>query len=235
MNPLFLILWSGFAAMMAGVGALLGTRRFPLAGRSLGWANASAAGLMLGVGYAVLSAGQALVPAAAFLGAIAGLLLMGLVDAAPRAPLITRLPGASEWVLASGLHSAIEGIAIGSAATLGAPFGNFLIATFAVHNVSEGAVLGTTLVESGWRRPHAALVTTGARALQPLAAVLILEVTGAAPAAEPWLLGAAFGALLYLILAEMLPDAYRQAGRTSIAAVVSLAAGVVALLSRGAR
>jgi hypothetical protein len=235
MQLLPLLLWSALAATLAGVGALLGTRKVPLAGQGLGWATASAAGLMLGVGFEVLSAGQRLAPAAALLGAMAGLLLMGLVDAAPRAPFIARLPRASEWVLASALHSAIEGLAIGAAAALGAPFGNFLIATFAIHNISEGAVLGVTLRQAGWPRSQTSLVTTVARGFQPLAAVLTLALAEATPAAEPWLLGAAFGAILYLILAEMLPDAYQQAGRTSIAAVVSLAAGVVALLSRRAQ
>jgi zinc transporter ZupT len=46
----------------------------------------------------------------------------------------------------------------------------------------------------------------------------------------PLLLGGAFGALTYLCFAELLPDSYRSAGRTSIAVVVSVAAGVVALL-----
>jgi hypothetical protein len=36
--------------------------------------------------------------------------------------------------------------------------------------------------------------------------------------------------LLYLIVAELLPQSYRQAGRTAIAIVFSFAAGVVAFL-----
>ncbi|MBK8002727.1 MAG: hypothetical protein IPK12_02015 [Gemmatimonadetes bacterium] len=48
----------------------------------------------------------------------------------------------------------------------------------------------------------------------------------------PWLIGASFGSLLYLIIAELLPQSYRLAGRTAIAVVVSLAAGMVALMGR---
>ena len=38
------------------------------------------------------------------------------------------------------------------------------------------------------------------------------------------------GALLYLIMAELLPHCYRQAGHTSIALVTILAMGIVVLL-----
>jgi zinc transporter ZupT len=48
------------------------------------------------------------------------------------------------------------------------------------------------------------------------------------------LLGASFGALVYLCFAELLPDSYRTVGRSSIAVVVTVAAGVVALVSGGA-
>jgi zinc transporter ZupT len=55
------------------------------------------------------------------------------------------------------------------------------------------------------------------------------------PALLPWALGFAFGALVYLLLAELLPESYRRAGRTSIALVTSVAAGIAALLGGGVR
>ena len=57
-----------------------------------------------------------------------------------------------------------------------------------------------------------------------------MELVGAIPALLPWCIGAAFGAMLYLIVAELLPQSYREVGRTGIAVVVSLAAGMVALM-----
>ena len=43
------------------------------------------------------------------------------------------------------------------------------------------------------------------------------------------LLGASFGALVYLCFADLLPESYRLSGRSSIAVVVTIAAGIVAL------
>jgi len=55
-------------------------------------------------------------------------------------------------------------------------------------------------------------------------------VVAAAPAVLPWAVGFAVGALIYLVLAELLPESYRQAGRTSIALATILAMGIVVLL-----
>jgi hypothetical protein len=44
----------------------------------------------------------------------------------------------------------------------------------------------------------------------------------------------AVGALLYLVMAELLPHCYRQAGHTSIALVAILSMGMVVLLAGGA-
>jgi zinc transporter ZupT len=68
------------------------------------------------------------------------------------------------------------------------------------------------------------------RVSQILFAVTTFAVATAAPAVLPWVLGLAVGALLYLILAELLPHCYRQAGHTSIALVALLAMGMVVLL-----
>ena len=55
---------------------------------------------------------------------------------------------------------------------------------------------------------------------------------GAAPVVLPWALGAAAGTFIYLIMADLLPESYRQAGRTSIALVVAVALAVLVLVAR---
>jgi ZIP family zinc transporter len=227
------------AALAAGVGAVLGARPW-IARHAIGWAAAAAAGLMLGVGYVLLTAGQAIAPAATLLGAALGLCLMRLMDglhgaslanpaAAPAGP-ASAPPSDAGLLLASGLHSGAEGLAIGAAASVGGPLAQFLLITLAIHNVSEGAVLGASLTECGWRASAAAAAAVVARASQPLLAVAVALLTRDQPALLPWCIGASFGALLYLIIAELLPQSYRQAGRTGIAVLVSLAAGMVALM-----
>ena len=227
------------AVLPAGIGAFLGAQRIGAARRrddraggaerAIAWANASAAGLMLGIAYAVLMAGTALVPLGGTLGAGLGVGAIHFLGVRARTTLAQRA------VIASALHSAAEGIAIGAAAALDPAFGLFLVLTFALHNVSEGAVLGSAVVYDGrsaWSVAQAAML---ARTGQPLLAALTLLVLHGAPVLQPWALGVAAGALVYLVLAELLPGSYRLTGRTSIAVVVSVAAGIVALLGGRSR
>jgi zinc transporter ZupT len=55
-------------------------------------------------------------------------------------------------------------------------------------------------------------------------------VVGALPVLLPWAVGFAVGALIYLTLAELLPESYREAGHTSIALVTLIAMGIVVAL-----
>jgi zinc transporter, ZIP family len=65
---------------------------------------------------------------------------------------------------------------------------------------------------------------------QILLAIVVFALASAAPSLLPWALGFAVGALVYLVMAELLPECYRQAGRTSIAVVTFVAMGIVILL-----
>jgi len=67
---------------------------------------------------------------------------------------------------------------------------------------------------------------------QPMLAVVTFAVVGALPALLPWVLGFAVGALIYLVLVELLPESYHQAGKTSIGVVTFVALAVVILLAR---
>ncbi len=235
-----LLLWSMLAALAAGIGAGLGTRRW-MPARAIGWASASAAGLMLGAGYVLLTTGQAIAPGPTLLGAMIGIVVMRLLDGVPISDHGVEAPPTSARVsappandagaiLASALHSAAEGVAIGAAGAVGSSVAQFLLLTFAIHNVSEGAVLGARLRHAGGRALTVSGIAVIARLSQPLLAVSVLQLSGAIPGLLPWCIGASFGAMLYLIVAELLPQSYREVGRTGIAMVVSLAAGMVALM-----
>lgn len=230
-----LVGWCLLGAAAAPVGAFLGLRHLTGSGRLLGLAGALSAGMMLGVGYASLTAGLAEAPLAALLGAGLGVIVARLLDAAPVVAHALK-PGdviptdARAATAQSALHSAAEGVAIGAAAAVDAWFGLFLVATFAIHNVSEGAVLGDMLNAARWTTSRTVVSSFVTRLAQPALAGAAFALAGAVHATHPWMLGASFGALLYLIVAELLPQSYQQAGRTAIALVFSAAAGVVAAL-----
>jgi ZIP family zinc transporter len=214
-----LVAWSVLAALAAGLGPFFIGRKY------LGWANAFAAGMMLGAGYLVMDAGLGrsapLASAGAALGTIATFSIHGWLGVGTR-PVTA--------YLASAVHSAPEGIAMGAAMALSPAFGAFVVLTFAIHNISESAVVISQLEAGGFQRGRATLLAMGARATQILLAIIAYALAVTFELAQPLTLGFAFGALVYLCIAELLPEAYHTAGRTSIAVVASVAAGVVSLL-----
>ena len=223
-NALDLLLWSVLAALAAGLGPFFIGRRY------LGWANALAAGMMLGAGYLVMDAGLnravGLASAGAAIGIAATFFLHLLLGIGSR-PVLA--------YTASTVHSAPEGIAMGAAMALSPGFGFFVILTFALHNISESAGVISRLEGGGFQRSRATLLAIGARATQVLLALLAFMLAATSEAVLSFTLGFAFGALVYLCIAELLPEAYRTAGRTSIAIVASVAAGVVSVMGGALR
>lgn len=235
-----LLLVTTIAALAAALGAIPLPGAAPVRDARRGWAGALAAGAMLGVAYAVMDARVVDAPVAVAGGATLGIVAMNLVHvgrvaAWRRVPEPALAAQARQAVAGVAWHSAAEGAALGVAFLLGTRFGGVLAATLAVHNISEGAVLDARLAPLGVGHRRAALLAIAAKSTQVLLGAAALLLVAAYPAALPWGLGFAFGALTYLLLAELLPESYRFAGRTSIAVVVSLAAGVAALLGNGLR
>ncbi len=228
--------WASLAAIAAVLGPFLITsRESSAAARSLGLASALAAGAMLGVCFPLMSVGLARAGVSATLGAVLGI-------AASYATHVLLGVGADDpamypkrAVTAGALHSAPEGVAIGAAMAVGPRFGLFLVATLAVHNIWESQVLGSQLLAGGETRTRAAAFGVLTNIPQVLFAGAVYVVAIAAPMSVPLFLGIGFGALTYLCFAELLPESYKTTGRTSIAMVVSVAAGVVALLGGSTR
>lgn len=238
MHPTLAVLaYSGLALLWAGLGAVPVALRQRLPSSWLGWANAVAAGLMLGIAYTLMAAGLGRTPLLGAAGAVLGIgFLYWTHGVAGTHELdLDRLGETApdygyQLVLVNTLHTAPEGIAIGVAMTLSPSLGAFTALAIAVHNVPEAAVLAAVLSSRGLTLPRAVGAAAATRISQVLFAVTTFAVAAAAPAVVPWALGVAVGALLYLVMAELLPHCYRQAGHTSIALVAILAMGIVVLL-----
>jgi len=238
MSPLATILFystlAAVGAALAGIG-FLGSRE--VAPRWLGWSNALAAGLMFGAAYSLLIASLAPTPWPPILGALLG---VGWVN------LTHRLAGTSDLelnrlhevsaeysrkvFLVQSLHSGWEGVAVGAAASIDLGLGLFLLAILAFHNVAEGVLLVAVLRARDIRTGQAsflAVLSNGPQVLLAGATMLLLE---AVPGVGPWVAGFAVGALVHLVLVELLPEAYKEAGPASIALLTSAAIGVAILL-----
>lgn len=209
---------------MAALGALplQPGRAVPI--RTIGWATALAAGLMIGVAYALLTVALDRGAMQAGLGALAG--IAGVTAARARIH-----PG-NAFQLGS-VHAIPEGAAIGAAMAVSLPFGLTMAATLAVHNIPEGTVTIASL-----RRARglgvSTLLAVVANMNQIVFALAAFAAVQEAPALLPWVLGFAVGALLHLVFAELLPVSYQDAGRTSIALVTIVAVAIVVLLHDGA-
>lgn len=202
----------------------------------IGWANALAAGLMLGVAYTLLTEGLGNALWAGGAGALVGIVFVRAGHAAAGTgeldALVELPPGQGyKLVLVDALHGADEGVAIGAAMAVSLPLGIAMALALGVHNVPEAIVLSSALRERGTSLPRTTLLAVGVKTSQVLLAVASFSVAVAWPGSLPWLVGFAVGALIYRTLVELLPESYHQAGQTSIAMVTLLAAGVVVLLA----
>lgn len=217
-----------FAALLSALGPLL-ARRAGLSGRfELGWSHAVASGMMIGVSYALMVEAIELSSAVAVLSALAGAAYTywsrryaGLDD--------QKKPTTIALLLQNTLHSASEGIAIGAAVAFDLRAGLFAAVSLALHNVAEAIVLARRLSALGHTRLEATRYSVAINLSQPLLAVLAFSLTQVLPSSIPAALGFASGALIFLVIAESLPQAYQHERRTQVALLISVAAGGVVL------
>jgi zinc transporter ZupT len=134
-------------------------------------------------------------------------------------------------ILVNTLHAAHEGVAIGVGMAVSLPFGILMALALAVHNIPEAAIQISIVTNRGARLRDAAALAVVTNVNQVLLAVVSFSVLQAVPTLLPWVLGFAVGALIYLVMVELLPESYREAGHTSIAVVTLVALGMVVLLT----
>ncbi len=241
MDPtLVVLIYASVAAAVAGLGALPLLVKKPLPVAWIGWSNALAAGMMLGAAYALMIGGIDRLPAAAALGAVLGIGFVSwthVVSGAGDLPLNRLNETSPEYgyrvLLVNTLHSAAEGVAIGCAMVVSLSFGAFMALAIAAHNVPEGTVLSAILTTRGVKLTDAAGLAVATNVSQVLLAIVSFALIGAAPGLLPWALGFAVGSLVCLVLVDLLPECYRQAGSTSIALVTIVAMGILVLLVGG--
>lgn len=238
MDPaLTVLLWATIAAFASIPGGLVRRSSGEPGGAWIGWADALAAGGMLGAAFALTAVPS--VPAAS--AAVGGVLGVAFIVASHSLTGVGRVdyahptaedPGSGfRLLLIQMLHASSEGIAIGVAMAVDLSLGIFMSLAIAVHNVPEAAVLSHATSRLGFARRATVALAVLSNAGQPLLALATWVVVAAAPGVLPWALGFAVGALLNLVLTELLPASYREAGATSIAVVASVALSLVVLLS----
>ncbi len=126
------------------------------------------------------------------------------------------------------LHSFSEGVGVGVSFGGGEGLGLFISTAIAVHNVPEGLAISLVLVPRGVSVWTAAGWSVFSSLPQPLMAVpAYLFVTAFAPFL-PVGFGLAAGAMLWMTLAELLPEARADLGRGAL--LLTVVASAVAMI-----
>jgi zinc transporter ZupT len=240
MQPVLLVLaYSAGATLLAAGGGLPLLRRDRVPVRWLGWSNAAAAGAMLGAAYLLAAAGIRGHAVPLGVGALIGIGFVWWAHAVSgTGDLELNVQGespegyGSDVLLVGALHAGAEGVAIGAAMAADPILGGWMAAAIGLHNIPEATLLASVFRSRGEPARRATLLAiVGNAPIVPMA-VSTFAILDAAPAAAPWALGFASGALIYLVTVDLLPESYRQAGATSIATVTMVAMALVATVQR---
>lgn len=231
-------LFATVTALATGLGALpfFFTRQFSR--QYLGLANAVAAGLMIAASFGLVYEATPL----GLWPTVAGILL-GLVFIILSQRVLERyedvnigsLTGfnAQKALLLIGVmtaHSFAEGVGVGVSFGGGEAFGLLITIAIAIHNIPEGLAISLVLVPKGvspWKAAGWSVFSSLPQPLMAVPAFLFVE------AFRPFLpvgLGFAAGAMIWLAVSEILPEAFEDADHKAVATAFTLSiAGMVAL------
>ena len=127
----------------------------------------------------------------------------------------TRLSRTAMLVFAVTLHNIPEGMAVGvvlagmmsqnAVVTAGAAFA--LSVGIAIQNFPEGAIISMPLRSEGNSKSKSFLYGLLSGAVEPIAGLLTIILTGCILAFMPYILSFAAGAMMYVVVEELLPEA----------------------------
>jgi ZIP family zinc transporter len=127
------------------------------------------------------------------------------------------------------VHSAAEGIGVGAAFADGSTLGLVIAVAIAVHNIPEGLAISLVMVPRGTSVRAAAGWSIFSSLPQPLLAVPAFLFVDTFESILPIGLGFAAGAMVWMVLGELLPEALD----TASARIVVLAGGTAFALMLG--
>ncbi|MBP3708145.1 MAG: ZIP family metal transporter [Clostridia bacterium] len=148
----------------------------------------------------------------------------------------SKLKKTTMMVLAVTLHNIPEGMAVG-VTFAGAVIGNTgitmagacaLAIGIAIQNFPEGAIISMPLKSEGVSKSKAFLYGTLSGIVEPIGAGLTILLTNAVVPVLPYLLSFAAGAMIYVVVEELIPES--QAGKHSNIGTIGVAIGFVIMM-----
>ncbi|MEX1143349.1 MAG: ZIP family metal transporter [Anaerolineales bacterium] len=218
-------------ALATGLGALpfFIVRQFSR--RWLGVFNGIAGGLMLGASFVLFQKGGEQDLPLRLIGMVCGGLIITALnwrlqhDKGLHIGAIRESGGLKAFLIIGvmTLHSFAEGVGVGVAYGGGQSLGAFITAAIAVHNIPEGLAIALVLVPRGTSPAKAGLWAIFSSLPQPLMAVPAFLLVTVFQPFLPFGLGLAAGAMLWMVVAELIPDALEEVPKTVVGLVVTLA------------
>jgi ZIP family zinc transporter len=239
MSPLSVFLYATLTAAATGLGALPFFYIKKVQPRTVGICNALAAGLMLGASLDLVYQAVERDWLRAVIGLVIGFVLIIAVNFLlhrseefnPELFLTADLRKMTLIVAIMTVHSFAEGVSIGFAFGGAALFGLLIALALAIHNIPEGLAISATLVPKGVTPGKAAAWSIFTSLPQPIMAVPAFLFINTFRTFLPVGLGFAAGAMLWLIFAELLPEAQKTTKTSTWLPLVSLS--VLAMLGLG--
>ncbi len=139
-------------------------------------------------------------------------------------------------VFAVTLHNIPEGLAVGLAFGFALKGGNPALVASAMglaigiglQNFPEGAAISLPLKQEGMKSPKAFLMGTLSGAVEPVFAAIGIILASQLTAIMPWFLAFAAGAMIYVVVEELIPEA--QLGSHSNVGTIALMIGFVIMM-----
>ncbi len=217
-------------ALATGLGALPFLFVNTMSSRVMASAYALACGLMLGACFGLVAEGTEFGAVQTVAGGVLG--VAGILAA--RRWLKDRPvqfggvagAGARQMVLLIGVmtaHSFSEGVAVGVSFGGSHTLATAITIAIAVHNIPEGLAISAVLRSKGQRVAACAGWSVLSSLPQPLMAVPAFLLVEAARPVLPFGLGFAAGAMAFMVLDELLPEALEHGPRTLVALLTSVA------------
>ena len=222
------VVWVTLAAFVTALATGLGALPFAFVGemsrRWLGISSAIASGFMLSASGALLIEGAIRGVLRTAAGAAGGAVFIWCTHRAlgKHELQLGELRGADAMkgiliVSVMTLHSFSEGVGIGVSYGGGAELGIFITIAIAIHNIPEGLAISLVLVPRGASVREAAGWSIFSSLPQPLVAGLAFLFVEQFRPFLPVGLGFAGGAMIWVVLAELLPDAREELALRSLA------------------
>lgn len=215
-------------ALATGLGALPLLFLREASDRTLGVANAVAAGLMLAATQLLLVEGVNIDASRTAIGALLGMLAIVVVaklvhhghgDEADVGRLRSADVRTAFLIIAvMTAHSAAEGIGVGVSFGGGHELGLLVTIAIAIHNIPEGIAISLALLPSGASLRSAAGWSIFSSLPQPLLAIPAFLFVAAFEPFLPIGLGIAGGAMLWMVFSELVPEALEGASKRAVAA-----------------